>query len=442
MQFNEMNLIAPLQKAVKESGYTVPTPIQEATIPLALSGKDILGCAQTGTGKTAAFVLPILQHLANNRPRREGKRPVRALVLAPTRELAIQNYDTFQLFGKSLGINSTDIFGGVNQSKQVDELQRGTDVLVATPGRLIDLINQGYVKLQELEIFVLDEADRMLDMGFIHDVKRIIALLPEKRQTMLFSATMPKEVEELALSLLIEPATVKVDPVTSTVDKIEQSVYFVSRADKKALLLELLKNKGVNTALVFTRTKSNADQVARLLNKGGIKTMAIHGDKSQNARERALGSFKAGEISVLAATDIAARGIDIIELPYVINYNIPEEAETYIHRIGRTGRAGLGGKAISLCCSDELADWRTIEKLTGLSVPVAQCQWSVQDMQPTKKPPKAPRPPRNDRAPARTPAAAVKSQAKTKAAEQPTSVKPFSARRRWGRSSSRGSGNE
>ena len=416
MQFNEMNLIRPLLLAVEKSGYTRPTPIQEATIPLALTGRDILGCAQTGTGKTAAFALPILQRLSETRTDRGGKRPIRALILAPTRELAIQNFETFQLFQQGLRLSSADIFGGVNQNKQVQALEKGVDVLVATPGRLLDLIGQGLISLDRLEIFVLDEADRMLDMGFIHDVKRIIALLPKKRQTMLFSATMPEAVEELALGLLTDPATVKVDPVTSTVDKIEQSVYFVSREDKKALLLYLLEQKGVNTALVFTRTKSNADQVARLLNRSRIKAMAIHGNKSQNARETALNSFKAGEISVLAATDIAARGIDISELPFVINYNIPEEAETYIHRIGRTGRAGLGGKAISLCASDELKDFRAIERLTGLHIPVAQCPWSVENMQPTEKPKKEPRPPRKDRVAPPAPSAEAKAQPKPDAA--------------------------
>lgn len=399
MQFREFDLSEPLQKAIDRFGYTEPTPIQKATIPLALAGDDILGCAQTGTGKTAAFVLPILQRLSHGAFPRTGRRPIRALVLAPTRELALQNFESFRYFGKSVGISSAVIFGGVNQSRQVDALARGVDVLAATPGRLLDLIGQGYISLDKLEIFVLDEADRMLDMGFIHDVKRIISLLPSLRQTMLFSATMPKEVEELALGMLKDPKTVKVDPVTSTVEKIAQSVYFVNREDKKSALLYLLKEKGVRTALVFVRTKSNADQVVRLLKRENIKAMAIHGDKSQKARENALESFKAGEIRVLAATDIASRGIDISELPYVINYNIPEESETYIHRIGRTGRAGLEGTAISLCGSDELLDWRAIEKLISEKVPVAKCPWSIENMQPTAKPAKQPRPPRKERTP-------------------------------------------
>lgn len=385
MNFNEMNLIAPLVDAVKKSGYDTPTPIQTETIPLILEGKDILGCAQTGTGKTAAFVLPILQHLAKGNAEgvKPSRRPIRALILAPTRELAIQNYDAFVEFGKELSIKSAVVFGGVNQSRQVEALRRGVDVVVATPGRLCDLIRQGFISLNRLEIFVLDEADRMLDMGFIRDVKTVISLLPEKRQTLLFSATMPKEVEELALSLLRNPATVKISPVTSTVDKIEQFVYFLPRENKKDLLLHLLYEKGVSTALVFTRTKGGADQIARILSKNGIKAMAIHGNKSQNARQMALSSFKNGKISVLVATDIAARGIDISELPFVVNFNVPVESETYIHRIGRTGRAGLGGTAITLCSSDELDDWHAIEKLTKNVVPIGECPWSIKDMKAT-----------------------------------------------------------
>lgn len=385
-----MNLIPALNSAIEKNGYTNPTPIQEATIPLALAGNDILGCAQTGTGKTAAFALPILQHLTESKKDSTAVRSIRALVLAPTRELAIQNFETFNKLGRGLKLRTTTVFGGVSQVKQVQMLKSGVDILVATPGRLIDLINQGFINLSSLEVFVLDEADRMLDMGFIHDVKRVITLLPEKRQTLLFSATMPKEVESLALTLLKNPKTVKVDPVTSTVDKIKQSVYFVGKDDKKKLLLQLLNEKGVSTALVFTRTKSNADQVVRILNQSKIDAMAIHGNKSQNARQTALNSFKTGRISVLAATDIAARGIDITELPFVINYNIPEEAETYIHRIGRTGRAGLGGTAISMCCSEELGDWRAIERLTKVNIPTSECEWSVKDMKQTPKPAKKP----------------------------------------------------
>lgn len=391
MRFNEMNLMPPLVSAVHKNGYHAPTPIQEATVPLVLAGKDVLGCAQTGTGKTAAFALPVLQLIAKRKAARQesSRRCIRALVLAPTRELALQNYEAFVLFGKGLPIRTAAVFGGVNQNRQVEELKRGVDILVATPGRLNDLIRQGFIKLDRVEIFVLDEADRMLDMGFIHDVKAVIALLPEQKQTLLFSATMPKEVEDLALGLLKQPETVKINPVTSTVDKINQSVYFVKKEHKKDVLLHLLQEKGVATALVFTRTKRGADQVVSMLLKHKIKAMAIHGNKSQNARQTALTMFKSGKISVLVATDIAARGIDIIELPFVINYNIPEEAETYIHRIGRTGRAGLGGTAVSLCCSDELDNWRAIEKLTKKAVPVAVSPWSIDDMKPTQPPKKA-----------------------------------------------------
>lgn len=390
MRFNEMNLMPPLVSAVHKNGYHAPTPIQEATVPLVLAGKDVLGCAQTGTGKTAAFALPVLQLIAKRKAARQepSRRCIRALVLAPTRELALQNYEAFVLFGKGLPIRTAAVFGGVNQNRQVEELKRGVDILVATPGRLNDLIRQGFIKLDRVEIFVLDEADRMLDMGFIHDVKAVIALLPEQKQTLLFSATMPKEVEDLALGLLKQPETVKINPVTSTVDKINQSVYFIKKEHKKDVLLHLLQEKGVATALVFTRTKRGADQVVSMLLKHKIKAMAIHGNKSQNARQTALTMFKSGKISVLVATDIAARGIDIIELPFVINYNIPEEAETYIHRIGRTGRAGLGGTAVSLCCSDELDNWRTIEKLTQKAVPAAVSPWSIDDMKPTQPPKK------------------------------------------------------
>lgn len=388
MDFKDFNLIEPLIKAVEESGYTEPTPIQRATVSTALDGKDILGCAQTGTGKTAAFVLPILQKLSENPSgiKPGTGYPIRALILAPTRELAIQNYETVLKLGKHLNLRTCVIFGGVNQNSQVQAIKRGVDILVATPGRLLDLIKQGFIHLQRIEIFVLDEADRMLDMGFIHDVKAIITLLPKQKQTLLFSATMPAEVENLAFGLLNDPETIKVDPVTSTVEKIEQSVYFISRENKKKLLIQLIKEKGVSTALIFTRTKSNADQVVRILRQNGIEAMAIHGNKSQNARQTALNNFKSGKIGILAATDIAARGIDIVELPYVINYNIPEEAETYIHRIGRTGRAGLGGKAISMCCGEELSSWLAIEKLTKADIEVKQSDWSLPGIEILAKP--------------------------------------------------------
>lgn len=393
MKFEQMNLIRPILRAIREVGYTEPTPIQQKTVPPVLLGKDVLGCAQTGTGKTAAFALPILQRVARAEDFDEqGHRPIRALILTPTRELALQIHENFVQYGKYLPLRCAVIFGGVNQNPQVEQLQAGVDILVATPGRLNDLIGQGHITLRDIRIFVLDEADRMLDMGFIHDVKKVMAKLPDARQTLLFSATMPPQVEEIAAQLLRAPLHVKISPVTSTVDTVEQSVYYLNKQDKTELLLYLLNGHGVSNALVFTRTKHGADAVARKLNKNGVKAMAIHGDKSQNARVTALNRFKAGEIDVLVATDIAARGIDIVELPTVINYNIPEEPETYIHRIGRTGRAGMGGVAISFCCSDELESFRDIEKTIRKTVTERQCEWSVADMQPTKPEPRGQNP--------------------------------------------------
>ncbi len=390
MKFEQMNLIRPLLRAIREVGYTDPTPIQEKTIPPVLLGKDVLGCAQTGTGKTAAFALPILQRIARAEDfdSAASARPIRALILTPTRELALQIFENFEQYGKYLPVRSAVIFGGVNQNPQVETLKKGVDILVATPGRLNDLIGQGYISLSDIRIFVLDEADRMLDMGFIHDVRKVMGKLPTVRQTLLFSATMPPQVEEIAEALLTKPVNVKISPVTSTVDSVAQSVYFLAKADKTKLLLHLLNGHGVSSALVFTRTKHGADQVARQLNKEGIKALAIHGNKSQNARQNALSQFKSGGIDVLVATDIAARGIDIVELPTVINYNVPEEPETYIHRIGRTGRAGQEGVAITFCCSDELESFRDIEKLTKRHVEERMCEWSVVDMVPTKPEPR------------------------------------------------------
>ncbi len=382
MNFSDMHLLPALLKAVADSGYTEPTPIQEQTIPLVLAGYDVLGCAQTGTGKTAAFALPILQNLSAQR--RSGR--IRALVLTPTRELALQNQESFSLYGKYLPLRSGVIFGGVGQAPQVEMLRQGVDILVATPGRLNDLIGQGYISLDGLTVFVLDEADRMLDMGFIHDVKRVLQKLPKKRQTLMFSATMPPEIEKLADSMLVEPRTVKVDPVTSTVEAIDQTLYYVDKGNKKNLLAKLLSGSDVKSALVFTRTKHGADRVVKELDHAGIEAMAIHGNKSQNARQNALNAFKSGEIRVLIATDIAARGIDIFELSHVFNYDLPNEPETYIHRIGRTGRAGRGGRAISFCCFDELDYLKDIEKLTGQKIPVSESEWPMVVLEKSEKP--------------------------------------------------------
>lgn len=388
-----MNLMEPLLAAVEQCGYHTPTPIQQETIPPVLAGRDVLGCAQTGTGKTAAFALPILQRLAQHAPRGKGK-PVRALVLTPTRELALQIYENFTAYGKKLPLRSCVIFGGVGQQPQVDALRKGVDILVATPGRLNDLIGQGHISLSQLEIFVLDEADRMLDMGFIHDVKRVIAQLPQKRQTLFFSATMPHDVEKLALSILSEPVTVKVDPVSSTVDAIRQYLYRVDKANKRHLLADLLQKPNVESALVFTRTKHGADRVVRELGKAGIAAKAIHGDKSQNARQEALSQFKKGKIHVLIATDIAARGIDIAGLSHVFNYDLPNEPEAYVHRIGRTGRAGHEGVAISFCCIDEEKQLRDIEKLINKKLTLLESQWPMQVFTETVK---QPRPSRKER---------------------------------------------
>ena len=396
MNFDELPLLPQLLTAVKACGYETPTPIQRDTIPTVLAGKDVLGCAQTGTGKTAAFALPILQRLYQERP--AGKtRNIRALILTPTRELALQIQENFVAYGKGLPLRSCVIFGGVGQQPQVEQLKRGVDILVATPGRLNDLIGQGFISLAKIEIFVLDEADRMLDMGFIHDVKKVIALLPEKRQTLFFSATMPAEVEKLAMSILKDPVSVKVDPVSSTVDTIEQNLYLVDKANKKHLLADLLRRPEVESALVFTRTKHGADRVVRELSREGIQARAIHGDKSQGARQEALAQFKQGKIHVLVATDIAARGIDIAGLSHVFNYDLPHEPESYVHRIGRTGRAGHEGVAVSFCCIDEMKDLKAIEKLIGKQIPRKESQWPMQVFTETVKQPPQPRPSKREK---------------------------------------------
>jgi ATP-dependent RNA helicase RhlE len=370
MQFKDLNIIEPILSALTEEGYTQPTPIQQQAIPPALDYKDILGCAQTGTGKTAAFSIPILQHMSKTVQGLKGNRAIRALILTPTRELAIQIEESLKAYGRNLPLKHLVIFGGVGQNAQTDALKRGVDILVATPGRLLDLMQQQFVHLNHVEFFVLDEADRMLDMGFIHDVKKVIAKLPQKRQTLFFSATMPPEIQKLADTILYKPVKVEVTPVSSTAEKIEQEIYFVDKPNKKNLLVHIIDELGIKHALVFSRTKHGADRVARDLNKSGIKADSIHGDKSQNARQRALSNFKDRKISVLVATDIAARGIDIDELQHVINYDIPNVPETYVHRIGRTGRAGASGKSISFCDAEEKAYLKDIEKLIGLKIPV------------------------------------------------------------------------
>ena len=369
MNFKDLQLSPLLLKALEEKGYTNPSPIQEQAIPYALAGRDVLGCAQTGTGKTAAFALPIIQNLMKPSEKKHSKRVIRSLILTPTRELALQIAENFKEYGSHISIKCAVIFGGVSAKSQIEELRRGIDILVATPGRLNDLIGQGEISLSQVEIFVLDEADRMLDMGFIHDVKKIIALLPRQKQTLFFSATMPAEIQDLTARLLHNPVRVEVTPISSTVDIIDASLYYVDKENKRPLLTWLLKNEDITTTLVFTRTKHGADRVAKYLNKNSINAAAIHGDKSQGARQTALNHFKTGKIRVLVATDIAARGIDIEELSCVINFDLPNIPETYVHRIGRTGRAGLGGRAISFCDIEEMEYVKDIEKLTGKTIP-------------------------------------------------------------------------
>ena len=364
MNFDNLNIIEPILQSLREEGYTKPTPIQEKAIPIVLNKHDLLGCAQTGTGKTAAFSIPLLQ-LMHQQGRKKG---ITCLILTPTRELAIQINDSIAAYGRHLAIRHTVIFGGVSQLPQTQALRNGIDILTATPGRLLDLMNQRIISLSDIEFFVLDEADRMLDMGFIHDVKKVVAKLPEKRQTLFFSATMPLEIAELAKKILNNPKYVEVTPVSSTAELVKQELYFVNKSDKRDFLSDLLLEQPITSAIVFTRTKHGADRVARHLQKNGIKADAIHGDKSQNQRQNALNSFKSGQSRVLVATDIAARGIDIDNLSHVINFDIPNVAETYVHRIGRTGRAGAAGIAISLCDFEEQAYLRDIEKLIGKKI--------------------------------------------------------------------------
>lgn len=393
MHFSELNIIQPILKAIEEKGYTTPTPIQEQAIPQLLAGHDVLGCAQTGTGKTAAFSIPILQKLAN-REKEVGKRKIKSLILTPTRELAIQIGDSLKDYGHHLDIRSTVIFGGVNQNKQTNALAAGIDILVATPGRLLDLIMQGFIKLNAVDFFVLDEADRMLDMGFINDVNKIIKALPDERQNLFFSATMAPEILKLAGTILRDPVRVEVTPVSSTAEKIDQSIYFVDKGNKNNLLVDVLNEQShAETVLVFSRTKHGCDKIVRHLTKHGIKSDAIHGNKSQNNRQRALSNFKDKTIRVLVATDIAARGIDVEGMELVINYDLPNVSETYVHRIGRTGRAGKSGQAISFSDYEEKAYLKAIEKLTNQSIPVMDNP--LYPMEVFEIPKKEQRPPRN-----------------------------------------------
>jgi ATP-dependent RNA helicase RhlE len=365
MQFKELNIIPDILKALEREKYEVPTPIQEEAIPIILSGRDVLGCAQTGTGKTAAFAIPTLQLLSKKEVSHAQEQKIRALIITPTRELAMQIYESFRIYGRYTKLTSTVIFGGVSQKPQEEKLKQGVDILVATPGRLIDLMNQRQLDLQHIEMFILDEADRMLDMGFINDVKKIIAKIPVNKQTLLFSATMPPDIAKLSNDLLKNPARIEITPVSSTVEMIEQYLYYVDKINKRDLLRHILEDKSITSALVFSRTKHGADRIARQLSKEKVLAQAIHGDKSQGARQNALNDFKNRKLRVLVATDIAARGIDIDELSHVINYDLPEVPETYVHRIGRTGRAGQAGVAISFCDFDEKELLGNIEKLIG-----------------------------------------------------------------------------
>lgn len=402
MTFESLGLIAPLLRALEQEGYHTPTPIQEKSIPLILLRKDILGAAQTGTGKTAAFALPVLQLMCGQKDGNASRnRTVKALILTPTRELALQISESFTTYGRYTGLRNTVIFGGVSQKPQTDALRQGTDILVATPGRLIDLLQQGFVKLDNIQYFVLDEADRMLDMGFVHDVKRIIARLPVRRQSLFFSATMAPEILKLASSILTNPEEVAVTPVSSTADTVQQSVYFVEKSNKKRLLAHLLRDKSIASMLVFTRTKHGANRVVKELEQVGIQAEAIHGNKSQQARQRALSNFKTRTTRVLVATDIAARGIDIDELSHVLNYELPNIPETYVHRIGRTGRAGAAGTAFSFCESEERAYLHDIQKLIGKQIPVTTGHPFEADQEPvllpapkaapTQRPPSSPK---------------------------------------------------
>ena len=389
MTFNDLKLYPTIQQALEEEGYSNPTPIQEQAIPEILLGQDLVACAQTGTGKTGAFAIPILNLIHRIVGSAKKAKHIRTLVVTPTRELAIQIDESFKTYGKYTNVKSLVIFGGVNQMSQVNELKNGVDVLIATPGRLLDLHKQGFIDLDHLHHLVLDEADQMLDMGFINDVKKIIKLTPDNRQTLLFSATMPLAIRELADTILTKPKYISVTPISSTAEKVAQKVYFVNKDDKRLLLKQLIIQESLSNALVFTRTKHGADNIVKVLKKAHIKAEAIHGDKSQNARQRVLEQFKNQEIDILVATDIAARGIDIEQLPFVINFDIPNISETYVHRIGRTGRAGNSGLAISFCGKDEKEYWQDIEKLIRMKVKVVtdhEYTWKDEEVNPDAKP--------------------------------------------------------
>ena len=379
MTFETLGIIEPILKALDSEGYTNPTPVQEQSIPILLEGKDLLGCAQTGTGKTAAFAIPILQQLFIEKQNNKSRRKIKALIVTPTRELAIQIGESFSIYGKHTGLRNTVIFGGVKQASQVNSLRNGVDILVATPGRLLDLMDQGYISLKNIEYSVLDEADHMLDMGFIHDIKKIVAKLPLKRQSLFFSATMPPDIIKLSKKILGNPEKVTVEPEQTTAEKVEQSIYFVAKKSKPKLLLHLINNESIDSAIVFTRTKHGANKIVKMLDKAEVKSAAIHGNKTQKARQKALSDFKEGKIKILCATDIAARGIDVEELSHVINYELPNVSETYVHRIGRTGRAKASGIAISFCDGEEKAYLKGIQKLIGYQVPVVEDHPYVDD---------------------------------------------------------------
>lgn len=394
MSFENLDLIEPILRALKTEGYEKPTPIQEQAIPIILQRKDLLGCAQTGTGKTAAFAIPIIQILHETHNPAKGKRRIKSLIVTPTRELAIQIGESFAAYGRYAGLKHTVIFGGVGERPQTDALRAGIDILIATPGRLLDLMNQGYIDLRHIELFVLDEADRMLDMGFIHDVKRIIAELPRERQSLFFSATMPTDIVKLSQTILKNPLKVEITPEVTTAEKVEQWMYMVDYADKRSLLVHVLRNPEIVSALIFTRTKHGADKVVQLLQKNGLQAQAIHGNKSQNARQKALSDFKTGKIRVLVATDIAARGIDIDDLTHVINFEISNIPETYVHRIGRTGRAGQSGIALSFCDNTEIIFLRDIQRLISQNIPVVNDHpYAMTDFTPVKAPAKVARKP-------------------------------------------------